>query len=295
MDKEDFIEAGKTTLPPHDPSGWFDNLPGATYTCTTGEGGEPPFNLFTDLEIAIIKDSLPVAEFPEATTWTARRHLMFRLLMDEDFRNSRTELSTFYTNWYNQPEGQFARIEAGMYNLLDLNEQESLQLNTDRESFEALLVLRSAIDSNIREEILFGNPISGLLVQRQLLNNQIQVIVLNIQTQIDSSKNDLFYDAITQLAQENNVINASEDYEVNEQKVNEIYFTALLSDDWELSSDDSLTLLAIAEQCAYAGGDAVWKARALYKLIAGDVEFEDDSLCMGSPPYRLGKEWKESN
>ena len=47
------------------------------------------------------------------------------------------------------------------------------------------------------------------------------------------------------------------------------------------------TILAIAQQCPYAGGPAVYQARALIELVDETVNYDDDAVCLQSGIYRI--------
>lgn len=49
-------------------------------------------------------------------------------------------------------------------------------------------------------------------------------------------------------------------------------------------------LLAIAQQCPYAGGPAVYNARAMLELVNDTLEYYDDAVCLQSGIYRIMQE-----
>lgn len=65
----------------------------------------------------------------------------------------------------------------------------------------------------------------------------------------------------------------------NEQVVNTIYLVTFARGIEVLTSLQYSTLFAIAQQCPYAGGRAVYRARALLSMINRNIAFNDDSTC----------------
>src|SRR5690606_10442037 len=72
--------------------------------------------------------------------------------------------------------------------------------------------------------------------------------------------------AATTLANTNAALAVTVQIEDNEKKVNEIYLSTVAKDVLEFTNDQIQDLYAIASQCPLAGGQAVYKARALYAL-----------------------------
>lgn len=68
--------------------------------------------------------------------------------------------------------------------------------------------------------------------------------------------------------------------EDNEKQVNTIYLSTVAQDVDGFTAQDANALFAIANQCPLVGGNAVYRARALYALINDDQEYDDPSLCL---------------
>ncbi len=80
----------------------------------------------------------------------------------------------------------------------------------------------------------------------------------------------------------NESIYTSQTIEVNEQVVNEIYLSILDQDQIQFSEDVIAQLEIIAAQCPLAGGNAVFKARAILSLISDNYVYDDVNLCLQS-------------
>lgn len=72
----------------------------------------------------------------------------------------------------------------------------------------------------------------------------------------------------------------SETIEINEQVVNEIYLSVLGQDQIQFSEDVIAQLEIIAAQCPLAGGNAVFRARAILSLITGETQYDDVNICL---------------
>jgi hypothetical protein len=78
----------------------------------------------------------------------------------------------------------------------------------------------------------------------------------------------------------NAAIGTSELIEENEKVVNEIYLSTLAKDIDVFTMGQADQLFVLANQCPLIGGNAVYRARALYSLINDDQEFDDPALCL---------------
>ncbi len=78
----------------------------------------------------------------------------------------------------------------------------------------------------------------------------------------------------------NETIYTSETIEENEQVVNEIYLSILGQEQIQFSQDAIDQLEIIAAQCPLAGGNAVFRSRAILSLITGDSQYDDINICL---------------
>src|SRR5690606_5735864 len=88
----------------------------------------------------------------------------------------------------------------------------------------------------------------------------------------------------------NDIITSDELPQQNAQKINEIEIAfAEGNGSIDIVRNNYLNILNIAQQCPYAGGQSVFKARVLINLINDSVLYFDDDICLQSDIYRTGK------
>ena len=75
---------------------------------------------------------------------------------------------------------------------------------------------------------------------------------------------------------DNAAITATETYELNQQEYNQVFLDMIVNGQTEPDSTQRETLLAIAVQCPYEGGDAVYQARA---LLGDGAVYDDSTAC----------------
>ena len=77
----------------------------------------------------------------------------------------------------------------------------------------------------------------------------------------------------------NNLISSTKVYELNEKFVNDLYLRTVAKRIMEIPTSDQPQLLSIAHECPFVGGQAVYKARALYRLVNPIEAYDDYPLC----------------
>ena len=68
--------------------------------------------------------------------------------------------------------------------------------------------------------------------------------------------------------------------EENEKRVNEIYLSVIGKEADGFTDVQRTALLDIASQCPMLGGNAVYKARSMYRLVDDSTYFDDQLLCL---------------
>jgi hypothetical protein len=113
------------------------------------------------------------------------------------------------------------------------------------------------------------------------------------QTLATSNQNlQTFNDAAIETLNDNRILNADNiritnsgiitnvNYELNEKTVNDIYLATIAQQNYNFTTSQAASLLAIALQCPFAGGTAVYKARALNAIINPNQEYNDNLICL---------------
>lgn len=77
--------------------------------------------------------------------------------------------------------------------------------------------------------------------------------------------------------------------EDNEYKTNRVYLTKLFYGNYALSGTEKGWLESIAGQCPTLGGNAVFKARNMLRVIDGPSDYDDGSLCAPPSPKPLSQ------
>lgn len=78
----------------------------------------------------------------------------------------------------------------------------------------------------------------------------------------------------------NSAIGTTELIEANRKMVDEIYLSTVGKDIDTFTVAQADELFAIANQCPMLGGNAVYRARAMYALIDDEQDYDDPALCL---------------
>ncbi|HRQ86463.1 MAG TPA: hypothetical protein PLV70_15260, partial [Flavobacteriales bacterium] len=123
-------------------------------------------------------------------------------------------------------------------------------------------------------------------VERQNLLNEVTGYQAAIQALVDYNTN------IMDLARTSKVLSAesvkaantsvatAELMDLNTKQVNEIYLSTIGSEVDTFTTAQVNALYSIADQCPMVGGEAVFRARALYALVNNEQDFDDALLCL---------------
>ena len=117
------------------------------------------------------------------------------------------------------------------------------------------------------------------------MNNFLNQTINNITIQREATLNDNLNEAELQ----NDYVVNGELPETNSKLINEIEIEYLERGyDIQYLIDNFSAILSVAQQCPYAGGNAVIRARVWISMINDSIEYNDNAVCLQSGIYRLG-------
>jgi hypothetical protein len=82
-------------------------------------------------------------------------------------------------------------------------------------------------------------------------------------------------------------------FESNEKALNVLYLKYLAQGMESLNANELLEIESLASKCPYLDGQAVFKARTLYAMIAGPLTYNDLAICNNLGVYKGGVNWYE--
>jgi hypothetical protein len=209
-----------------------------------------------------------------AVMWELQRYIYERLQGDTVQNAS---VLAFLAHADTSSIGAFYAISRSISELLAADSLEVVQLQANLETVEEKLDSLLLIDELLPE----ADSLEFIALQSEkngLLNSLYDLAGEN--EDIAGQLLDFISDEAGKLRSQNDSIAVTEIYEINEKGVNEIYLSWLSTTFGALDSVEMAALTAIAEQCPFEGGNAVYRARAfLAALTKGYASYNDSLLC----------------
>lgn len=275
-------------------SNWFLNNPSTTssYSCTTsntcpnGIGsdideftGETPKGIDV-LDYTIANGGLAPGTCDSEVNWTGKRRLYQRLMDEPSLYASDTAMQSFVNAASLTTVGQFHSIEASIAALFVADAATEAQLAAQQANIEAELKAIYAIDSTLAAGGLTQSQIDSLMLQKSAHQAILDAEMASNDALVGTVVSDRAAQAVV-LEATNAAIAAATVPEVNEQTVNDIFLETVAVGVDTFNVSQASSLLATAQQCPPCGGDAVYRARAMYALVDQSADFSSMGCGVG--------------
>jgi hypothetical protein len=265
-------------------TGWFfPNFNEPNYSCEEEfacDGlGERCKGCSPELIERIADGTLENSDYTPETRWTMKGDL-YKLLTEEPERmDGNPLLADFYTDVEAQVIAQIKQLEAEQLALYELAPSVSAALVQGAVQLEALRgqlqnELAALADENLTpaQQHAHVQAIEGLQAAMASLlayhGNALELAANSRALTADGVK------------ATNAAIATGALIEANHKAVNEVYLSTLAKDITEFTPAQAADLFEVANQCPLTGGNAVFRARAIYGLIDDDQEYDDAALCL---------------
>ncbi|MBL7929404.1 MAG: hypothetical protein JNL47_08075 [Bacteroidia bacterium] len=231
-------------------------------------------------ELTVADDSFETAEYKTETKNIAKHYLYSELNVDSALLNSNGQFEAYFLNNANTNLEAFNTAMVSLNKAVDydvstkwqLSELDSImQMKTD-----SLFVIESMYQAT--NNSVYANLKHSLTERLKELSDLKNISIGAYQATADS--------LLFSVQQTMTDITPAELPEENQKIINEI--AALFYE----NKKDAINsyyyqLLAVAEQCPYAGGNAVLQARVIIKLLNDSIEYDDWGTCLQAGYYRL--------
>ncbi|MFM2190507.1 MAG: Secretion system C-terminal sorting domain [Bacteroidota bacterium] len=272
----------------YDPVTWFlydPDINGLTFACLVGndyycDQFPPCPGCPIDIVIheRIAQDSIENTPYTEETRWRLKRELYRELLTDSSLL-SITLFNDFYSEMEATVASQLEQLSSEQYAIMQLDQSLINNLNQNRLSLETYIDQLTEQLEFYRQAMEANTDPSAFVLNIQALRQSIQTLINYNQTVFHVADSSLVLTA-ENIRSVNESIYASEIIEENEQAVNEIYLSILGQNQIQINQSSIDQLEYVASQCPLAGGNAVYRARALLYLIDDNYVFDDLNICL---------------
>jgi len=267
---------------------WFIPESGNTYFCPENENacisGLTPDFVPGETDVLVANGGIlhPVLR------WIAEKDLYRKMQKDSGFGAGINLYNNFESSKVNTPVGKFYALYRDMEVAFVADSLQQALYRTGQEDVWNLLDSMGAITTNLLTAtgmdsaalvVIRDNLFTNIATKAVILDSLYALVLVNRSAIADT------------LLLQNAAITVQKLYESNEKAVADIFLSVILKEVGSFSSTQEKTLQAIASQCPWVGGDAVYTARSLYRLIEPKSVFDDDVLCgRNSPPETLRRE-----
>ncbi len=259
------------------PQGWFipENEGCVESICSWPLHHEP-----APLDTLIMTDSLDYEFWANEQKYQDRINLLDKIQHNPSMAGAGSMYANFANNAANENFGKLLNITRQLDDLYQMAPPMATQ-------YEANYNLMDSLSSQIY--LLQGQLSAVLSVQDYMAIQQQLDNLWPLYAQAHQNQNLLLANWYAQksttaqsILANNNALNSNLAIELNEKWLNSIQLNLFINNSYHLSSAQAAQVLAIAEQCPVAGGNAVYRARGLYAAYHPDYVFANDSLlCAG--------------
>ena len=279
------ISGGNTQPPSWSPSGWFDPGSEINYTCIDdigddycGQFSERCLGCITELDERVAEGELENAPYTTETLYLLGAELYTKLDNHTDLLEA-VEMADFYADKQSSNLPLLKAIENEKLALYDLAPAVVDQLHLNRELADAVTLLLHAALGELGEPSLTTSQRTTLLASIAAYRQNLAELVAHQTAILDLASTSKALSAENVRIANQGVL-TSELIEANDKQVTDIYLAVVGADVDGFTAAQTGTLLDIANQCPLVGGNAVFRARALYTLIDAGAEYDDALLCL---------------
>jgi hypothetical protein len=273
---------------------WFFDFPlgaeDSNYFCSTpnfdacsNNAPDSPTPQEEDEDILLRKlanGTFQASRYQSALKYTGQRHLYKRL------EQQSTPLSNWKLSFLNQagstPVGEYNSIDQSIKEALTLPDTIAQSLAAQDSSLMEVMDELSGIDAALSAEP--PTDTAELLLKRREMLASLALqdsIAGNLRAAVQKEQQETL--SLIEAANQN--APADSLYEANEQAFNTLAIKAAASID-SLSGSELSALFSLANQCPLSGGDAVFRARSLYRLADPTHRFDNAALCQPNAALR---------
>ncbi len=281
------ISGGNTMPTTWVPLEWFQPFNGPNYDCAITDNG-PYCEQFhamlngygiTELDHLIAKDSLQNDPYTLESKYMLKGSLYKKLDEDPVLRNSDQELADFYNDLQGSTTDAFKSIDDSQKALNNMDSNVVVQVQANRAQIEILMDSVKAgmvqMDDSTLTDAQRSTILSGLSGYRSTIGTL--TAWNNSALQLAATTKVLTAESIKAA---NTNVGTTKLIESNEKQVNEIYLSTVGKDVDTFTVAQTNSLFYIANQCPMVGGNSVYRARSLYRLIDDEQQFDDPMLCL---------------
>ncbi|MEO8088572.1 MAG: T9SS type A sorting domain-containing protein, partial [Bacteroidota bacterium] len=217
--------------------------------------------------------------FEDETYYQLDQYLFSKLKENSAMRDTDTTMQSYFLQMQNNVIADFSDVKDQADEMLSIDQVATVTLEQNNSAIDALQLNVESIQNQFQNDNLTNQEV-------EQLTNNIITSEQSIQT-LRSLNNDIVEQlksgrllSAAQISQINGSIGTTELIASNDKAINEICLATISIGEFNFSQAQGSTILSIAQQCPISGGEAVYRARSLYKLIDPTMIYDDINTCL---------------
>lgn len=270
------------------PTGWFVNITSpqnevctsATFDyCEEPQSIAPPID--DELYESIMEGTLTNGNYTTETLLTFSLDLYTKMVADSTLYVGDSLATVFFNNMQNGLPEMLRNVEASQAELYALPESVISSIEQTQASIDVHLGQMAVLLNQLGDTTITNSQRLSILASIEALQQLVSALMDYNSSAIELINSDRAVEAAN-IEADVALLNGSELVEQNTSAVSEVYLRTigLTSEDLDFTSVDVTTLASIATQCPLIGGNAVYQARAIFRLIDPLADYDDPTLCI---------------
>jgi len=252
---------------------WFKATGGTTYQCNPNSvcnsfAQRTANDSIENIDYLIATGQYTSAIYEAELKWQAERSLYQKLLADSTLQQD-SIMQNFMERVQDSSQSEyqdFQRLRTDELALSPLDSTTLINLSN-----QIAILTDSLRQTPINEDSTLQNQRQQIFIVLASTQNLYNAAIQGINALRDSVS--------AFLQTQNGLLPSQRLYEENERIVNEIYFSTLAIGIDSFTVSQLSDLYTIANQCPLAGGDGVYYARSILRLIDDSTDYDDKELC----------------
>jgi len=269
-----------------DPAGWFINSsnPALSYQCipntncpSVAFSSDP----VSDKEIA--RGELTGLANQAAQLWMAQRRLYEKLTEEVNPYTGDNDINTFLSQAQTNGLSGYGDLQKNLRLMFSLSINDIADLTSYESQIDQKMNQLAEIELDLNTFGISQTDSTNLTNQRNAILQALASITAQRESKL-SSISSTRSNLATSLVTQNDALNGTAEYSLNEKTVNSIFLQTVALESNTFSEAQLSSLQSIAGQCALSGGEAVLRARDMLNLVDRTAYFYNDDVLCGAQP-----------
>lgn len=259
------------------PDDWFKDQPGDAEALGCYALKPPKGRCISDVDIDVIRNGLQNEYYGENLDWIMRSRYYYNIRGNSDFECYNKDVESFIDTYTDNSIGKHFEVEKIKRSLFSLTKEEKTSL--DKLELQKIEITKKIALLDVKNNEIIDKEGNALIQQLDKIDADIEQLYYNNRV-----------NSIPLVKKAKNLNNATAQDEtilpdVNQKLIDDVFLNTTAIGINKFNDAQWKTITSIANQCPYRGGDAVFEARAMYRMRNDSIKFNDTLNCK---PIKVG-------